>query len=136
MPSGRPRLIKKRQQYTSVGAERQLKEMVSGWRNDELQEFCAQRQVTWRFITPLAPHQNRCAESFVNSCKYALKKVLGEQPLTPFELHTCLEEIANLVTERPIGRLPNDPDDGTYTFAQMTFCWDGHPVGFHKDHFA
>ena len=26
---------------------------------------------------------------------------------------TCLQEVANLVNERPIGRIPNDPDDGS-----------------------
>ena len=31
-----------------------------------------------------------------------------------FELFTCLLEVANLVKERPIGRIPNDPDDGSY----------------------
>ena len=30
------------------------------------------------------------------------------------ELYTCLLEAANLVNQRPIGRIPNDPDDGAY----------------------
>ena len=34
--------------------------------------------------------------------------------LTPFEFYTFLLEIANLVNQRPIGRIPNDPDDGSY----------------------
>ena len=34
--------------------------------------------------------------------------------MTPFELYTCLLEVANLVNQRPIGRVPNDPDDGAY----------------------
>ena len=34
--------------------------------------------------------------------------------LTPFELYTYLLEVANLVNQRPIGRIPNDPDDGSY----------------------
>ena len=44
----------------------------------------------------------------------ALKKAFGEEILTPFELYTCLLEVANLVNERPIGRIPNDPVDGSY----------------------
>ena len=54
------------------------------------------------------------SEDLVKSSKYALKKAIGEQVLTPFELYTCLLEIANLVNQRPIGRIPNDPDDGSY----------------------
>ena len=34
--------------------------------------------------------------------------------LTPFELYTCLLEVANLINQRPIGRVPTDPDDGAY----------------------
>ena len=62
----------------------------------------------------LTPHQNGCAEALVKSCKRALKRAVGEHVLTPFELYTCLLEVANLVNQRPIGRPPNDPDDGSY----------------------
>ena len=34
--------------------------------------------------------------------------------LRPIELYTCLLEVANLLSQRPIGRIPNDPDDGAY----------------------
>ena len=50
----------------------------------------------------------------MKSCRVALKKAFGEQILTPFELYTCLLEVANLVNQRPVGRIPNDPDDGSY----------------------
>ena len=39
---------------------------------------------------------------------------MGDNFLTPFELHTVLLEVANLVNQRPIGRPTNDPDEGTY----------------------
>ena len=97
-----------------VGAERELREMVQGWNDQELKDFCSERGTEWKFITPQAPHQNGTAESLVKSCKVALRKAIGSQILTPFELHTCLQEVANLVNQRPIGRAPNDPDDGAY----------------------
>ena len=93
---------------------RELREMVRGWSERELKDFCAEKGVQWKFVTPGAPHQNGCAEALVKSCKYALKKAIGEQELTPFELYTCLLEFANLVNERPIGRVVNDPDEGAY----------------------
>ena len=34
--------------------------------------------------------------------------------MAPLELYTCLLEIANLVNQRPIGRVPNVPDDRAY----------------------
>lgn len=55
-----------------------------------------------------------CAEALIKSCKRSLKIGIDEQLLTPFELYTCLVEIANLLNQCPIGRIPNDPDDGAY----------------------
>ena len=97
-----------------VGAERVLREMIREFDTDQLQEFCAGRGINWIFITPAAPHQNGCAEALVKSSKRALKGAIGEQVLRPFELYTCLMEVANLLNQRPIGRIPNDPDDGAY----------------------
>ncbi|XP_068675376.1 uncharacterized protein [Montipora foliosa] len=97
-----------------VGAERELREMIQGWNHKELKEFSAEKGMRWQFTTPGAPHQNGCAEALVKGAKKALKKAIGEQILMPFELYTCLLEVANLMNQRPIGRVPNDLDDGSY----------------------
>jgi len=88
--------------------------MVDGFDNDHLQEFWAEKGVEWKFTTPASPHQNGCTEALVKTCKNALKGTIGKQLLAPLELYTCLVEIANLVNQRPIGRIPNDPDDRAY----------------------
>ena len=69
-----------------VGAEKELKEMVKGWKLAELREFCAEKGMKWRFTTPKAPHHNGCAEALVKTCKKTLQKVIGNQVLSPFEL--------------------------------------------------
>jgi hypothetical protein len=79
-----------------------------------LKEFCAERSIKWQFTTPLSPHQNGATEAMVKTIKTALKKAIGDAVLAPFELYTCLLEITNLVNQRPIGRIPTDPDDGSY----------------------
>ena len=86
--------------------------MIEGLDKAKLKEFCADKGMKWKFTTPLAPHHNGCSESMVKTTKSALKKIFGDAVLTPFELYTCLLEVANLVNERPIGRIPNDSDDG------------------------
>ena len=90
--------------------------MIKSWDKKELHDYCADKGFQWKFITPDAPHQNGCAEALVKSCKPALKTAIGDHILTPFELYTCLLEVANLVNQRPIRRVPNDPDDGSYIF--------------------
>ena len=97
-----------------VGAEKELHLMIKGWDIQQLKDFCADRGMKWRFITPAAPHQNGCSEALVKSCKFALRKAIGDQVLTLFELYTCVLEVANLINQRPIGRITNDPDDGSY----------------------
>jgi len=97
-----------------VGAAREPWKMVQGLDSDQLRDYCAERCIHWIFTTPVATHQNRYAEPLVKSCKRALKKAIGEQVLTPFELYTCLLEVGNLVNQHPIGRVPNDPEDGKY----------------------
>ena len=88
--------------------------MVEGFDSDKLHDFCAKRSSRWLFTTPAAPHQNGCAEALVKSCKRALKKAIGEKVLRPFELYTCLLEVGYLLNQRPIGRVPNDLDEGKF----------------------
>ena len=97
-----------------VGAERILRGMVEGCDADKLREFFTERSTRWKFITLAGPHQNGLAEALFKSCKRALKQAIGEQVLPPFQLYTCLLEVANLLNQRPIGRVLNDPDDGAY----------------------
>ena len=111
---GQPALILSDNGTQFVGAERELRELLKGLDEVQLKEFCADKGTKWMFITPCAPHQNGCAEALVKTCKKALKTAIGENVLTPFELYTCLLEAGNLVNQRPIGRIPNDPDDGAY----------------------
>ena len=111
---GRPAVILSDNGSQFVGAEKELRQMVSDINEEEVKEFCGEKGMQWKFITPGAPHQNGCAEALVKTCKSALKKAVGSQVLTPLELYTILLEVANLVNQRPIGRIPNDPDDGSY----------------------
>ena len=57
---------------------------------------------------------NISSEAMVKTKKKAIEKAIRDTVLAPFELYTCLLEVANLVSQRPIGRIANDPDDGTY----------------------
>ena len=82
-----------------------------GWQKEKLKEFAAKKEIKWQFITPTVPHQNGCVEA---SCKRAIKKAIGDNKLTPFELYTCFLEIANLINQWPIGRVSTDPNEGTY----------------------
>lgn len=69
-----------------VGTQRKLRKKTKGPSDKVLKDFCAEKGTTWKLVTPGATHQNGFAESLVKSCKHALKKAIGEQVLSPFEL--------------------------------------------------
>ena len=80
---GRPAVIMSDNGSQFVGAEKELRLMVNDINEEEVQEFCGEKGMQWKFVTPAAPHQNGCAEALVKTCKSALKKVVGSQVLTP-----------------------------------------------------
>ena len=103
-----------------VGAARELRQMIQGHDPNLLRDFCAKIGTQWIFTTPAVPHPNGCAEALVKSCKRAIKNAIGEQVLSLLELYMCFMEIGNLVNQRPIGHVPNDPDDGKYLCSNDT----------------
>ena len=118
-----------------LGAENGLRLMLEGWNKSQLKEFCADRGMKWQFTTPSAPHQNGCSEAMVKTVKKALKKAIGDTVLTPFDLYTCLLEVANLVNQRPIVGFQT-----TLTMvpicAQTISYWGEHQVQFLRVHSA
>ena len=97
-----------------VGAERELREMIQGWEIPNLREFCAERGMEWRFTTHGAPHQNSCADALVKSCKYALKKAIGNQVFLETMEQRCLpvtsptKEVERAKKKRPGEQCRND----------------------------
>ena len=118
-----------------VGAQRELRRMIKGWDIEKLREYCADKGMEWRFTTPAAPHQNGCAEALVKSCKIGLKKAMGNHTLTPFELYTCVLEIAYLVNQRPVveSQMIRMTE---LIYALMICCWAERPHKFRKDPFV
>ena len=97
-----------------VGASRKLREMVKGVDVNQLRKYCGEKGIQGYLTTTASPHEDGCAEVLFKCCKNSSKRAIGEHVLSPFELYTCLLEIANLINQRPIGRIPGNQDDGAY----------------------
>ena len=69
---GRPAIILSENCSQFVSAKKELRQMVGDINEDEVKEFCGEKGMQWKFITPGAPHQNGCAEALVKTCKRAL----------------------------------------------------------------
>ena len=97
-----------------VAASKELREVIANLKHDEIQGCVLVGGSDWKFSTTDAPWMNGVTEALVKSVKRALQTILGDQVLSFSELQTVLYEAAQLVNQRPIGRNPTQPDDGTY----------------------
>ena len=97
-----------------TAANKELKAAISELDFDKIKRFGQNKGTSWKFSTPDAPWQNGCNEILIKAAKRAISGAIGEQVLTFSELQTVLYEAANLVNERPIGHVSNDPLDGSY----------------------
>ena len=105
--------------YTDEGsqltsASKELRDIVKSLDLETISQFGHANGVEWKFSTPDAPWQNGVNEIMIKAIKKAITNAIGNQILNFSSLQTVLFEAANLVNERPIGHISNDPDDGSY----------------------
>lgn len=109
---GKPNVIFSDNGKNFVGAEKEFplfleraKETISNYATDNKIEF--------RFIPPYSPHFGGLWESGVRSCKYHLRRILGNARLTFEEFSTALAQIEAVLNSRPLSPLSSDPSDLT-----------------------
>ena len=95
-------------------ASNELKNFVSKLHISCIRKLAPSKGFEWNFAPPDAPWMNGITESLVKSIKRSLNTAIGDNILTFSELQTTVFECAQLVNQRPIGRHPTDPEDGSY----------------------
>ena len=96
------------------GANNVLQKMMENIDEAKLKEFAIANKLNWNFCTSDAKWKNGCSESLIRSCKKAIHSAIGSQVLKFSELLTVMYESANLINERPIGKMNLDLTDGAY----------------------
>lgn len=97
-----------------VAASKELKGVIEGIDKLQLQRFSVKHGTDWQFTPADAPWMNGVTESLVKSVKKALNAVVGDQIMDFSELQTVMFEVSQIVNQRPIGRHPTNPEDGSY----------------------
>ena len=97
-----------------AGAATELKNMVAGIDWEAVETYGHKFKTVWSFCPADAPWQNGSTEALIKTIKRALNAVVGNQVCSYAEFQTVVYEAAQLVNQRPIGRQPLTPDDGTY----------------------
>ena len=78
-----------------------------------MEYWCRSHEIQWTFNTPLASHQGGIWEREIRTVKKILKALMMEQPIkfTDELLRTLLCEIENIMNNRPLTALSDDPGD-------------------------
>ena len=96
------------------GANNVLQKMIESMDEAKMKEFAIANMLEWNFCTSDAKWKNGCSEALIRSCKKAISAAIGSQVLKFSELLTVMYESANLISERPIGKMNLDVADGAY----------------------
>ncbi|XP_052746235.1 uncharacterized protein LOC112051537 [Bicyclus anynana] len=78
---------------------------------DEIIEHASQQNIKFKFIVPYAPHFGGLWEAGVRSCKYHLRRVVGNANLTYEEYSTVLAQIEAVLNSRPLSPISSHPND-------------------------
>ena len=94
-----------------VGANRELREAIARWSEEEIDRQLQQKGIKWVFQPPAAPHASRVWERLVQIMKKYLKSAVADRLLSDIELRTLLAEVESIVNNRPMTAVSDDPED-------------------------
>ena len=92
-----------------IGGERELREAIQAWNNEQISDFLLQKGISWSFNPPGASHHGGTWERLITSIRRHLKSVSNEQILTDESLSTLMCEIESIFNSRPLTTISNDP---------------------------
>lgn len=94
-----------------VGAERELKESLEEWNQDQIQKELIQRGCKWIFQPPTASSMSGVWERLVRSAKTVLKSIIGTHTVCDAVLSTVLTEVERILNGRALTANSDDPND-------------------------
>ncbi|XP_018395454.1 PREDICTED: uncharacterized protein LOC108773960, partial [Cyphomyrmex costatus] len=97
-----------------IGANRELEriqDFVRSQLTSDTGNLLVNEGINWKFIPPNAPHMGGLWEAGIKSCKYHLKRIMGNVLFTFEELSTALTQIEACLNSRPLTPMTSDPSD-------------------------
>ena len=97
-----------------VGASSELKAVHNNLDWNRIKACGSDMNLEWVFSPGDSPWYNGCCEALIKSVKKSIHHSIKDHKVSYSELNTVLYEVASLINERPIGKKPNNADDGAY----------------------
>ena len=108
---GQPKEIRSDNGSNFVGGERELREAIAGWNQDQVHQFLLQKSIKWTFNPPASSHFGGVWERCIRTVRKVLNALLKEQVLNDEGLTTLMCEVESIINGRPITKLSDDPRD-------------------------
>ena len=94
-----------------VGANRELRELVTKLNQGKIKRSAANKGVKWHFNKPLAPHFGGVHETTIKAAKRAIYTILGNADVTDEELIAAFTGEEALLNSRPLTYQSASPED-------------------------
>ncbi|XP_052738240.1 uncharacterized protein LOC128198203 [Bicyclus anynana] len=107
---GKPLEIHSDNAKTFIGAMKEFSDFIDN-NSDAIVEYAHDNHIKFKFIPPYAPHFGGLWEAGIKSCKFHLKRVVGNAHLTYEEFSTVLAQIEAILNSRPISPLSSNSSD-------------------------
>ena len=108
---GRPQSIHSDNGRNFVGVNNDLWKYIKQLDEGRIQNFCAPKEIKWKFQLPSALHFGGAWERVVQCTKKMLKAILADRVVSKEVLRTAIVEAEGILNSRPITHVSNDAGD-------------------------
>ena len=108
---GQPQEMRSDNGGNFVKGEKELRQAVNAWNQQQVHEFLLQHEIKWTFNPPTGSHHGGVWERCIRTVRKVMKAITREQVLDDEGLHTLMCEVESVVNGRPITKVSDDPRD-------------------------
>ena len=88
-----------------VKGDKELREAIGKWNQEQIHDFLLQNSVDWKFNPPAASHMGGIWERTICSIHKVLKGLLREQTVTDEGFATLMCEVDAILNDRPLTKV-------------------------------
>ena len=94
-----------------VSANKELKDAIKEWNQNQIQQYLTQNSVKWVFNPPAGSHHGGVWERCIRTVRKVLNAICKEQTMDDEALSTLMCEVETIINGRPITKVSDDPND-------------------------